>query len=135
MRCPRRIIYLVFFTVIISCNEKKDIAPDCSHLKTGRYEYRNPYGKGSIQIERNDSVQVETGGQAGNMTFRIEWLSPCVYTLEFLSASDEEHDRYFKSRGLALSETTIDKVTRNYYICNTTRKGQPDRTDTILIMK
>lgn len=130
-------IPVILLSVFIgSCAGKKD-QPDCSRLKTGRFESRGISGRGELVIERNDSIQVETDSWTGLVArLRINWIGDCEYRLTALDLTINGEKMEMPKSLLIPITTRITKVTKNYYICSSIEDGNSQATlDTLLILK
>jgi hypothetical protein len=128
-------LIIIILASVASCTEKRK-APDCSTVKTGKFEYRG-VGKEVIKIDRNDSMQFEKDENTGLfMKFKVEWKTPCTYKLKAATFLLNGRDSVIDPSELPDMETEILQVTKNYYICQTIENGQRILyKDTMLIIK
>jgi hypothetical protein len=136
MKRIKAISIILFSAFVFSCSNKQDKL-DCGNLKTGKFEYRGGFTKKVFVIDRNDSIQTERDEDNGEgMKLRIEWLGPCEYKLTTLAFITNGKDSAVDQSDFPQIKTKILKVTRNYYVCRSTVKGEDiDHRDTMLILK
>lgn len=133
------ILALVLIAALLSCKEKKQLI-DCSKFKTGKFEFRAPDMIHKYLLERNDSIQFEEDLNLGRkMKFKVNWVEPCVYDLEFISVINGDSDNIismFKNNKFPVVRTQIIEGSKNYYVSKSSVNGGSfGERDTILISK
>jgi hypothetical protein len=103
----------VFLTpFILSCNEK----PDCTDYKTGKFYMYSPITKDKIIIERNDTIQVETNANTGEVSkYKINWMNACEYKVTNLNGKTLKDgiDSFFSITPINVSIVSTGK---DYYV-------------------
>jgi hypothetical protein len=139
MRNAVQTVCIFILLGVLSCKSKTSKTPlaDCSELHAGKFEYRGFLEDSKIYIERSDTLQTETESISGvAMNFRITWVSPCEYTLKFLSFVDEKLAQEVEAEPIGMATSKVIKMTPNYYISQTVIMGQSGvQKDTILIIR
>ncbi len=119
IRFKTALLFFSMFFLLNACNEPAPSAADCSKLKNGffRYKFRIGDKLSHYLIARKDSIQVETNLDEGEVArYRIKWLDPCTYELQFQSSSLSLTSKEIAARRSIVLKTEIQKVTDRYYI-------------------
>lgn len=70
------------FLIILSFHNKNEM--DCDKYKFGKYYIYNKLNGQKINIERRDSLQIETNSETGDITvLKVSWTNECEYELLF----------------------------------------------------
>jgi len=113
-----KVILVCLIHLIFSCTSShKNETSGCEKYKTGLYVYYYPgsFHKRSLFIERNDSMQIESG--PGNTTYlNVKWLDPCTYELTYESSTFVLPDSLYKLKRDYPVRTRIVKAEEKYYI-------------------
>ena len=75
--------HLLFCIIIIVFSSFcKTAEQDCDEYRTGKFYIYNKANKQKINIERRDSLQIETNEQTGDITvLKVSWTGPCDYVV------------------------------------------------------
>ena len=135
--------YLLLFcaiSTVLSFNSITEVQT-CDRYKTGKFYIFNKVNKQRINIERKDSLQIETNENGDLTVLKLNWIGPCEYQLFF---------NYMTPKDIAKSktvqrviETSVDlplqiKIlsgTDNYYVFEASKQGFQNLRDTVWIVK
>ena len=115
---------------------------DCSHYKVGKFYVYNKVSKQRVNIERKDSLQIETNAETGDIIImKVSWRGECEYELLFNYATPKEVSR--SKRMQTVVETSVDiplriKIlsgTGDYYVYEATKQGFKPSRDTVWLVK
>src|SRR6188474_2191977 len=102
----------------------------CDKYKTGKFYIYNKTSKQRINIERRDSLQIETNEITGDITvMKVNWTGPCQYELFFNYMTPKEvskdttAQRIFDLNGDKPFQIKILSGTDSYYIFEATNMG------------
>ena len=116
--------------------------PDCTQYKFGKFYIYNKTSGERINIERKDSLQVETNAATGDITvMKVSWKNECEYELFFNYATPKEVSK--AKRSVPVAETSADipfhiKIlsgTDNYYLFEASKQGLKRLRDTVWLVK
>jgi len=115
---------------------------DCAKYKVGKFYVYNKVSKQRVNIERRDSLQIETSAETGDVIImKVSWRSECEYELLFNYATPKEVSR--SKRTPTVVETSLDiplrvKIlsgTDDYYLYEATKQGFKPSRDTVWLVK
>jgi hypothetical protein len=73
--------FLFIFPFIANFGEAS-LKSDCNDFKTGKFALTDKASNRNYEIERNDSLQIETDLNTGRVSkFDVTWISDCEYEL------------------------------------------------------
>jgi hypothetical protein len=114
----------------------------CDKYKTGKFYIYNKINKQRINIERRDSLQIETNETTGNITvMKVNWTGPCQYELFFNYMTPKEVSkdttvqRIFDLNGDIPFQIKILSGTDSYYIFEAAKTGLKNLRDTVWLVK
>jgi hypothetical protein len=120
----------------------KPLMQDCDKYRTGKFYIYNKATKQRINIERRDSLQIETNEQTGDITvLKVNWTGPCEYELLFNYMTPKEISknkdiqRIFDANGDLPLQIKILSGTDNYYVFEAGRRGLKNLRDTVWLVK
>ena len=126
---------------IFSCFIKTE-EEGCDMYKTGKFYIYNKLNKQRINIERRDSLQIETNTVTEDITImKIYWTGPCAYELYFNYMTPKEISKDKNTK--QLFETSADiplqvqilSGTDDFYIYEAGKKGFKSLRDTVWLVK
>jgi hypothetical protein len=115
---------------------------DCSQYKVGKFYVYNKVSKQKVNIERKDSLQIETNTETGDIIImKVSWRSECEYELLFNYVTPKEVSK--SKRTQTVVETSVDiplriKIlsgTDDYYVYEATKQGFKPSRDTVWLVK
>ena len=119
----------------------KASVPGCEQYKTGKFYIYNKVSKQRINIERRDSLQIETNADGDITVMKIKWTSGCEYELLFnyMTPRDVSKAKNFQR----VIETSADiplriKIlsgTDSYYVFEASKEGFQNLRDTVWLLK
>jgi len=134
--------FLTGIIVIALISFGKTAKQNCDKYKTGKFYIYNKANKQRINIERRDSLQIETNEQTGDITvLKVNWIGPCEYELLFNYmtpkevSKDKNIQRIFDSNGDIPLQIKILGGTDSYYVFEAARKGLKNLRDTVWLVK
>ena len=134
---------LLFGTIIIVFSGfGKTAKQNCDVYRTGKFYIYNKINKQRINIERRDSLQIETNELTGDITVsKVNWTGPCDYELFFNYTTpkelskDKNVQRIFDSNWDLPLQIKILSGTDNYYVFEAGRRGLKNLRDTVWLVK
>ena len=115
---------------------------DCRQYKFGKFYIYNKVSKERINIERKDSLQIETNTETGDMTImKVSWTADCEYELLFNYMTPKEVSKSKRSATAAEASAIIPmriKIisgTENYYVFEARKQGLKPLVDTVWLVK
>jgi len=110
--------------------------------KTGKFYIYNKFNKQRINIERRDSLQIETNDLTGDITVtKVKWTSPCDYELFFNymtpkeASKDKNVQRVFDANVDTPLQIKILSGTDSYYVFEAGKSGLKNLRDTVWLVK
>jgi hypothetical protein len=114
----------------------------CEKYKTGKFYIYNKLNKQRINIERRDSLQIETNELTGDMTIsKVKWNGPCDYELFFNYmtpkevSKDTSAQRIFNANADTPLQIKILSGTDSYYVFEASKQGFQSLRDTVWLVK
>ena len=114
----------------------------CEKYKTGKFYIYNKTNKQRINIERRDSLQIETNETTGDITvMKVNWTGSCQYELFFNYMTPKEVSkdttvqRIFDINGDKPFQIKILSGTDRYYIFEAAKEGLKNLRDTVWLVK
>ena len=129
---------LLVFTGLLFFDEQ---IQDCEKYRTGKFYFYNKANRQKINIERKDSLQIETNESGDITVLKINWTGPCQYELLFnyMTPKDvsksKDVQRVFDSNGDSPFQIRILGGTESYYVYEASRKGLKNLLDTVWLVK
>lgn len=115
---------------------------DCNQYKFGKFYIYNKVSKQRINIERKDSLQIETNVETGDITImKVNWKTECEYELFFNYMTPKEVSKSKRSQTVVETFTDIPlriKIlsgTDSYYVFEASKQGFKSLKDTIWFVK
>jgi hypothetical protein len=133
---------LLFGTIIIVVSGfSKTAHQNCDRYKIGKFYIYNKANKQRINIERRDSLQIETNENGDITILKVNWTGPCQYELFFNYMTPKEVSkdttvqRIFDINGDTPFQIKILSGTDSYYIFEASKKGLKNLRDTVWLLK
>lgn len=134
-------IWLCSFVIAFS-GFNKIYEQDCARYKTGKFYIYNKVSRQKVNIERKDSLQIETNAETGDITvMKVKWTSACEYELLFnyMTPKDVAKSKNFQR----VIETSADiplriKIlsgTEEFYVFEAGKEGFKPLRDTVWLLK
>jgi hypothetical protein len=127
--------------VIFSCFGKR-VGSTCDAYRTGKFYIYNKTNKQKINIERRDSLQIETNETTDDITvMKVKWTGSCEYELLFNYmtpkevSKDKSVQRIFDVNRDTPLQIKILSGTDSYYIFEAGKKGFKNLRDTVWLEK
>jgi len=135
-------LFLLYGTIIVvfSCFGKR-AEPNCDMYRTGKFYIFNKVNKQRINIERRDSLQIETNENGDITVLKVKWTSACDYELLFNYitpkevSKDKNVQRIFDANVDVPLQIKILGGTDSYYVFEAGRKGLKNLRDTVWLVK
>ena len=138
----KRSFYVLTFCmtqiVLFGLNEPQT----CEKYRVGKFYIYNKSNRQRINIERKDSLQIETNERTGNITIlKLNWLSSCEYELYFNYATPKEvakeeiKPKIVESLGVTPLTIKILSGTDDYYVFEARKEGFMNLRDTVWLVK
>ena len=115
---------------------------DCARYKFGKFYIYNKASKQRIDIERKDSLQIETNAETGDITvMKVSWTADCEYELLFNYTTPKEVSTSKRSQpvqGISANIPMRIKIlsgTENYYVFEASKPGLKPLRDTVWLVK
>lgn len=115
---------------------------DCGQYKFGKFYIYNKVSRQRINIERKDSLQVETNAETGDITvMKVNWVGDCEYELLFNYMTPKEVSKAKRSQTVVETSANIPlqiKIlsgTDNYYVFEASKQGFKPLRDTVWLVK
>jgi len=114
---------------------------DCEKYRTGKFYIYNKANRQKINIERKDSLQIETNENGDITVLKVKWTGPCQYELLFNYMTPKEVSkskdvqRVFDSNGDSPFQIKIQGGTESYYVYEASREGLKNLRDTVWLIK
>jgi hypothetical protein len=139
---PPKSLLLISGIIIVFSGFSKTTEQNCDRYKTGKFYIYNKTNKQRINIERRDSLQIETNEQTEDITvLKVNWTGPCEYELLFNYmtpkevSKDKNVQRIFDSNGDIPLQIKILGGTDSYYVFEAGRRGLKNLRDTVWLVK
>ena len=135
--------YLLLFCTVAAVASFISIkeVQSCEKYKTGKFYIYNKANKQRVNIERRDSLQIETKENGDITILKVNWTGPCQYELFFNYMTPKEVSkdttvqRIFDSNGDTPFQIKILTGTDSYYIFEAARTGLKNLRDTVWLVK
>ena len=115
---------------------------DCGMYKLGKFYIYNKISRQRIDIERKDSLQIETNAETGDITvLKVTWTSGCEYELLFNYMTPKDVSKAKKSQTIVETSANIPLRIKilsgndNYYVFEANKQGFKSLRDTIWLVK
>ena len=135
---------LLFFGAIIIAFSAFNMISDqsCELYRTGKFYVYNKQSKQKVEIERRDSLQIETNANGDITVLKVNWTSDCQYELLFNYMTPKEvsktasKQRIFEAEGAVIPlRIKILSGTDDYYVFEASKDGFKNLTDTVWLVK
>lgn len=129
------------FGIIALMTFGKESIQDCDKYKTGKFYIHNKVNKQRINIERKDSLQIETDENGDITVLKVSWTGPCQYELYFNYVTPKEvsknknAQRIFDSNAGVPLQIKILSGTDSYYVFEAGKTGLKNLRDTVWLVK
>jgi len=134
--------HLLFCIIIIVFSAfSKTIKQNCDRYRTGHFYIYNKSNKQKINIERKDSLQIETNENGGITILNVNWTGPCEYQLLFNYMTPKEVSKrdtvqkIVESMGNTPLQIKILSGTDDYYLFEAKKDGFMNLRDTVWLVK
>ena len=113
----------------------------CDKYKTGKFYIYNKMNKQRINIERRDSLQIETNENGDITVLKVNWTGACEYELLFNYMTPKEVSkrdsvqRIVESMGNEPLQIKILSGTDDYYLFEARKDGFMNLRDTVWLVK
>ena len=128
--------------IIVFTSFSKTTKQNCEMYRTGKFYIYNKTSRQKINIERRDSLQIETNETTYDITvMTVKWTGSCEYELLFNYATpkevskDKSVQRIFDVNGDTPLQIKILSGTDSYYIFEAGKKGFKNLRDTVWLVK
>jgi len=99
-RLSKILLYCSILVTFLACHPLGRVGSMCSKYQTGKYVQHLTYSgsdhifKESILIDRTWTTQMEISEMTRDtVTYKVHWLTPCIFELIYLYSSDLSRDR------------------------------------------
>ena len=134
-------LLLFSIIIIIFTSFSKTGEQNCEMYRTGKFYIYNKTSRQKINIERRDSLQIETNETTYDITvMTVKWTGSCEYELLFNYATpkevskDKSVQRIFDVNGDMPLQIKILSGTDSYYIFEAGKKGFKSLSDTVWLV-
>ena len=121
---------------------EKPLLPGCDKYRTGKFYIYNKQSKQKVDIERRDSLQIETNASGDITVLTVKWTSDCQYELLFNYMTPKEvskttaKQRIFEAEGAVIPlHIKILSGTDDYYVFEASKVGFKNLRDTVWLVK
>jgi translation initiation factor IF-1 len=135
-------LLLYGIVIIVLSGFNKTSEQNCDAYKTGKFYIFNKTRKQKINIERKDSLQIETNELTGDITIsKVKWTGPCDYELFFNYMTPKEVSkdttvkRVFDANVDTPLQIKILSGTDSYYVFEANKDGFQTLRDTVWLVK
>ena len=141
MQSPKSL--LLFGAIIVAFSGfNKTVNQNCDLYRTGKFYIYNKLNKQKINIERRDSLQIETNEQTGDITvLQVNWSGTCEYELLFNYMTPKEVSKrdtvqkFLEAMGNTALQIKILSGTDDYYLFEARKDGFMNLRDTVWLVK
>jgi hypothetical protein len=127
--------------IALLCFSKTEI-PNCDRYRTGKFYIYNKVNRQRINIERRDSLQIETNSETGDITvMKVNWTGECEYNLVFnyMTPKDvskaKDVQRIFDTSTDTPLKIKILSGNDSYYVFEASKTGFQNLWDTVWLVK
>ena len=113
----------------------------CEKYRTGKFYIYNKVNKQRINIERKDSLQIETNENGDITVLKVKWINPCEYELLFNYMTPKEVSKRGDVQKIVESmaneplQIKILSGTDDYYLFEAKKDGFINLRDTVWLVK
>ena len=139
---PPKSLLLIGAIIIVFSGFSKTAKQNCDEYRTGKFYIYNKANKQRINIERRDSLQIETNEQTGDITvLKVNWTGPCDYELLFNYVTPKEVSKDKNVQRISNANVDIPlqiKIlsgTDSYYVFEAGKRGLKNLRDTVWLVK
>jgi len=130
-----KFFFVLVFIALSGCAQKLN----CSKLKNGKFYYYSFYARNIINIDRQDTLQIETESATGTiLRSKIIWESDCDYKL-YIGAMDPVQSSYKDSLISTIPfDCRVVFLSSDFYVCKVSAKTPYfdfNKRDTIYFQK
>ena len=134
---------LLLFSVILIILPafSKTANQNCDKYRTGNFYIFNKGNKEKINIERKDSLQIETHENGDITVLKVNWTGACEYELSFNYMTPKEVSKrdnvqqIVESLGNSTLHVKILTGTDDYYLFEARKDGFRNLRDTVWLVK
>ena len=140
MQLPKFLLLFCTVATVLSFTKITEVQT-CDKYKTGKFYIFNKGNKQRINIERRDSLQIETNEDGDITVLKVKWTSACDYELLFNYMTpkevsiDKNVQRIFDSNGDVPLRIKILGGTDSYYVFEAGKQGLKNLRDTVWLVK
>ncbi len=133
--------FLFWAIIIVFSAFSKLSKQNCDRYRTGNFYIYNKFNKQRINIERKDSLQIETNENGDITVLKVNWTGPCDYELSFNYMTPKEVskrdtlERIVESLGNTPLQIKILSGTEDYYLFEARKEGFMNLRDTVWLVK
>jgi len=139
---PPKSLLLIGTIIIVFSGFGKIAEQNCDMYRLGKFYIYNKANKQRINIERSDSLQIETNATTDDITvMKVKWTGPCEYELLFNYmtpkevSKDRNVQRIFDANVDVPLQIKILGGTDSYYVFEAGKKGLKNLRDTVWLVK
>ena len=127
--------------IIVFSGFSKTAKQNCDMYRTGKFYIYNKANKQRINIERRDSLQIETNENGDITILKVNWTGACDYELLFNYMTPKEVSkrdsvqRIVESMGNEPLKIKILSGTDDYYLFEAKKGGFMNLRDTVWLVK
>ncbi|HEV8271325.1 MAG TPA: hypothetical protein VGQ04_08470 [Chitinophagaceae bacterium] len=139
---PPKSLLLIGTIIIVFSGFGKIAEQNCDMYRLGKFYIYNKANKQRINIERSDSLQIETNATTDDITvMKVKWTGPCEYELLFNYmtpkevSKDKNVQRIFDANVDVPLQIKILGGTDSYYVFEAGKKGLKNLRDTVWLVK
>ena len=109
------IIVLSFFITSFSSTKSND----CAEIKNGKFYYYSKISRDKVDVERFDSMQLETNTKNGHvLRSKIIWINECNYDMYINALSNSKLEKMDSLISVTPTSVEIISVNSTWYICH-----------------
>ena len=127
--------------IIVFSGFNKTDQQNCDMYRTGKFYIHNKANKQRINIERGDSLQIETNENGDITVLKVNWTGPCEYDLLFNYmtpkevSKDKNVQRIFDANADMPLQIKILSGTDSYYVFEAGKRDLKNLRDTVWLVK
>ena len=127
--------------IIVFSGFNKTDQQNCDMYRTGKFYIYNKANKQRINIERGDSLQIETNENGDITVLKVNWTGPCEYDLLFNYmttkevSKDKNVQRIFDANADMPLHIKILSGTDSYYVFEAGKRDLKNLRDTVWLVK
>lgn len=140
MQLSKSLLFFSAIIIVFSALSKPEIQ-NCDRYRTGVFFIYNKLNKQRINIERKDSLQIETNENGDITVLKVNWTGQCDYELFFNYMTPKEVSKrdtvqkFVESMGNTPLQIKILSGTDDYYLFEASKDGFRNLRDTVWLVK